>query len=379
VGVRRLLPLVVALVAQASAPASAAGSRCRPEARSAVPVPLTAAQCVEASRIVAADSTLGRLLSGRAYSVDRPDPWGSGDGVHNIGAVLKIHLRKPLDVARIVLPVADFPPGGGAYSAEHLAVSLHGATGFWVFVDLHRHRVVWVIPRPDGSEGPPPTSIPPYTAPPGFAMGTGGASPSDAARGLGLHSVTFDSTGRLVQEEWFDPLSGKAVTSIYDAERKLRVRYVSVLTGKTLTVTTIDYSAHTWTSGKRSIDPGAAGVLPLDSRTLPARIKAGRFTPDGEETVGGVNALRLRGKTGIAYFGLSLDVGGDGTVWVDPSTYLPVRQTLESRSPSGATATMTVLYSWQPRSAATAGTTTATIPTGYKHTASTGLPHIFGD
>src|SRR5439155_1183714 len=134
VGVRRLLPLVVAfaLVPQAPAPASAAGSPCRPQARSAVPAPLTAAQCVEASKIVAGDSTLAHLLSGRAHSVDRPDPWGSGDGVHNIGAVLKIHLRKPLDVTRIVLAVAVFPPGGGTYRADHLAVSLHGATGFWV-------------------------------------------------------------------------------------------------------------------------------------------------------------------------------------------------------------------------------------------------------
>ena len=206
-GVRRLLPLVVALtlVAQASAPASATGSPCRPQARSAVPAPLSAAQCAEASKIVAADSTLRRLLAGRTYSVARPDPWGGGDGIHNLGAVLKIHLGRPLDVAKIVLPVADFPPGGGTYTAEHLAVSLHGATGFWVFVDLHRHRVVWVIPRPDGSEGPPPTSIPPYTAPPGFAMGTGGASPSDAAGGLAVHVVTFDSGGRLMQEEWFDP------------------------------------------------------------------------------------------------------------------------------------------------------------------------------
>jgi hypothetical protein len=287
VGVRRLLPLVVALVAQAPAPGSAAGSPCRPQARSAVPAPLTPAQCVEASKIVAADPTLARLLVGHVHSVDRPDPWGSGDGVHNIGAVLKIHLRKPLDVARIVLPVADFPPGGGTYRPEHLAVSLHGATGFWVFVDLHRHRVVWVIPRPDGSEGPPPTSIPPYTPPQGFVPGTGGALPGDAAGGLAVHVVTFDPDGRLIQEEWFDPLSGKAVTSIYDAERKLRVRYVSVLTGKTLTVTTIAYSGHTWTSGKGAIDPNATGVLLLDSRTLPARIKVGGFTPDGEETVGG--------------------------------------------------------------------------------------------
>jgi hypothetical protein len=81
-----------------------------------------------------------------------------------------------------------------------------------------------------------------------------------------------------------------------------------------------------------------------------------------------VNLLRLRGKTGIVYFGLSLDVGGDGALWVDPSTYLPIRQTLENHSPTAAA-----------RSAVTAGTTTATIPMGYKHTASTGLPHIFGD
>jgi hypothetical protein len=373
--VRALGTLALLVWMTSAAPAQAQGP-CAPQPSSNALPPLTRTQCVEASGIVARDTTLHKLLARRKYSVGRPDPWGSGDGTHNIGAVVHVRLAAPLTVARVVLPVADFAPGGRTYTPGRLAASLHGTRSLDVFVGFRQRRVVWIIPFPGESEGPPPTSIPPYTAPPGFAMGTGGASPSDAASGLVVHSVTFDSTGRLEEEGWFDPLTAKAVTTLYDAERKVRVRFVSLLTGKTLTVTTIAYSAHTWTSGKGTIDPNATGVLLLDSRTLPARIKTGGFTPDGEETVGGVDALRLHGKTGIVYFGISFEAA-DGTLWLDPATYLPLQQTLENHST--AAAETKTLYSWQPRTGATAGATTATIPKGYKHTASTGLPHIFGD
>lgn len=113
------------------------------------------------------------------------------------------------------------------------------------------------MPTPDAKEGPPPTSVPPNTPPPGFVLGTGGATSSDAAQGLLMHSVTFDDTGRLVQEEWADPVSGRAVTNVYNADRKLAVSFVSVLTGHTIRVTTITYSAHTWTTGTGPIPRGS--------------------------------------------------------------------------------------------------------------------------
>lgn len=346
-----------------------------------MPPPLTPVQCVEASKIVAADSYLRKLLAGRKYTTDRPEPWGSNAGVHNIGAVLKIHLARKLNVARTEIPVADFASqNSDTYTAAHLAVSIHGATQLTVFVDFSRRHVVWVMPWPPDSEGPPPTSIPPYALPAGFVLGIGGTTPSDAANGLALHLVTFDQTGRLQQEEWADPVTGKAVTNVYDAERKLSTTMSSVLAGRTLRVTTVDYTRHTWTSGTGSVGTDAAQILTLDSRTLPARIRGQVsnqvLVPGGKETVEGIDALRFQGTTGIAYWGL-LFVAGKGNLWVDPSTYLPVQETIENSS-TGAVQSKT-FFSWEPRTGASIASTSLAIPKGFKHTPSAGLPHIFGD
>ena len=378
----RVLSVLLLILGLAFGKASAGlQGPCRPQPASAVPPPLTRSQCVEAAKIVAADEYLRKLLAGVKHTIERPDPWGSNDGVHNIGAVLKIQLARKLDVARTNLRVADFASqNSDAYTAEHLAVSIHGATQLRVFVDFSRHRVVWVMPWPPDSEGPPPTSIPPYTLPVGFVLGTGGTTPSDAANGLALHLVTFDGTGRLQQEEWADPVTGKAVTNVYDAERKLRVTMSSVLAGRTLRVTTVDYTRHTWTSGSGSLGTDPAQILALDSRTLPARIRGEVsnqvVVPGGNETVEGIDALRLQGTTGIAYWGFSF-VGGKGNLWVDPSTYLPVQETIEN--PSTGAVEVKTFFSWGPRTGARIASTSFAIPTGFKHTPSTGLPHIFGD
>jgi hypothetical protein len=90
----------------------------------------------------------------------------------------------------------------------------------------------------------------------------------------------------------------------------------------------------------------------------------------------GRDALRVRGKVGLFYFGFSFDAA-DGELWVDPATSLPIQQTFEN--PRTHTLASKTVFSWLPRTAATAGETTLSVPTGYKHTTSTGLPHIFGD
>jgi hypothetical protein len=295
--------------------------------------------------------------------------------------VLVIHLAGRLTVARTLLPVASFADdGSGRYTAEHLAVSIRGATALRVFVDLTRGRVVWVMPLPPSSEGPPPTSIPPYTVPPAFVLGTAGASADDAAQGLVLHLATFDGTGRLVQEEWVDPLTGRAVTRIYDAERKLIESMSSVRSGSRLRVTTVSYRHRTWTSATGSLGgEDRPDVLRLDSRTLPARIRAlvdaSALAPAGTQTLDGLETARLHGQTGIAYWGL-LFSGARGDLWVDPATYLPVEATTEGRT--GAVAGK-LLFSWQPRTDANAARATLAVPKAYAHVRSTGLPHIFGD
>ncbi|HEY3920761.1 MAG TPA: hypothetical protein VGL76_01490 [Gaiellaceae bacterium] len=288
---------------------------------------------------------------------------------------MKIRLAKPLDVGRTVIPVASFPSQqSDTYAIGHEPVSIHGATSFDVFVGFKERRVVWVIPMPVGSEGPPPTSIAPDTPPKGFVAGTNGASAQDAAQGLILRMVSFDHTGRLIGQMWFDPLTGSALTDVYNPERKLIIRYVSVVSAHAIRVTTIADNARTWASGQGPIGTATSGVTALDSRSLPAQVR--QLTPDGTQEVAGVDAPLFTGTLGLFYWGLAFQ-GGSGEVWADPTTDLPIRQTLTN----GRTGALeeTTLFEWLPHNEVAAAASTAAVPAGYRHTPSTGLPHIFGD
>src|SRR5262249_6613603 len=87
---------------------------------SAQMAPLTKAQRAEASQAVAADPSLQKLLSGRKHSVAAAEPWGNSNGSRTVGAFVQVRLATPLNVARVVLPVADFPDNGGTYTLRHV-------------------------------------------------------------------------------------------------------------------------------------------------------------------------------------------------------------------------------------------------------------------
>ena len=209
---------------------------------------------------------------------------------------------------------------------------------------------------------------------------TEGTAGGDGSRrggaGLVLHLAAFDQNGRLVEEEWFDPVTGQGVTDVYDSERKLASSMISTLSGARMTVTTISYLDRTSTTGSGPLPIGNSDLLVLDSRTVPARIQASGMTSVGSGTVDGLAADHLHGAVvGIPYWGILFVAGGTGDMWVDPATSLPIEVSLNLGGKPG----MKIYFSWLPRTSDVTAKTTLATPAGYKHTPSSGLPHIFGD
>jgi hypothetical protein len=85
------------------------------------------------------------------------------------------------------------------------------------------------------------------------------------------------------------------------------------------------------------------------------------FTVAGRQRVDGVDAIKLTGHKPAA----------EATIWVDPSSYLPVRLTGRVQLISGGTdeqdaGTLTIDFRWLPPTSANLKELTAPIPPGFR-------------
>ena len=194
-----------------------------------------------------------------------------------------------------------------------------------------------------------------------------------------MAKVDYQTTSGLRLEEWS---YGKQIriTSSCDSGKPLMDESAN-LTGLSKTTgladvhsLTVDYSRSTWSNG--------TGIAPMTSATCgnnhgpetvailldpqPASIqssvkeavKVGAFKVIGHQQINGKDtiALQLGAQTGPS-------------LWIDPSTYLPVRWTLPSvTGPHGATLHETADYAWLPVTAANLANLSVTIPKGFHQT-----------
>jgi hypothetical protein len=96
---------------------------------------------------------------------------------------------------------------------------------------------------------------------------------------------------------------------------------------------------------------------------IQAGLKCGMFTVAGRQWVDGVDAIKLTGHKPEA----------GSTIWVDPSSYLPVRLTGRVQLIAGGTdkqdaGTLTINFRWLPPTRANLRELTAPIPKGFRET-----------
>lgn len=121
----------------------------------------------------------------------------------------------------------------------------------------------------------------------------------------------------------------------------------------------VDYRDRTWWRATTAPSPGTRsrrprclirGVLP-GSPSWPSVIRqelsCGVYTEDGRQRVDGIDAIKLTG-----------NYGNEVVLWIDPSTYLPVRQT----GPGGSVAN----FRWLRATPASLAHLTVAVPAGFR-------------
>jgi hypothetical protein len=186
----------------------------------------------------------------------------------------------------------------------------------------------------------------------------------------GRNSVKVSNLPAGTYAEW--AYQGQAHWVVYSSDGQPASAMWAVDTGSRYTTTSVDYKRKTWWQRTVPTSPGPpfSGFGLPDGITGPAlsinwaaeirqALKHGQYTVTGSELIDGVQALKL---TLVHPFqGLP-----DAIFWVDPSTYLPVRE-LVTLGPGGTANGLQIDYRWLPPSQANLATVAVSIPPGFTH------------
>ena len=147
----------------------------------------------------------------------------------------------------------------------------------------------------------------------------------------------FSAAGKLVFTSSIGMVTssaGKRVPAAYGAAYPARTRWLSPLTGRNGTLPKLT-CAHAY--------PGAA--TPHLRATILKALSCGLFALDGQQRIDGVDAIKLIMKP-------SPGLGFRETLWLDPSTYLPLRTSVASWGSHGQVSLLVQDYRWLQPSAA---------------------------
>jgi hypothetical protein len=126
------------------------------------------------------------------------------------------------------------------------------------------------------------------------------------------------------------------------------------------TITTVDYNLHTWSVGHLTDRPDPASDVDVtDADSVRKAITTGTVELVGKETVDRRDTLHLR------VYGPDRSYRLD--MWVESTSYLPVRETAAKGGPDEfpQSATVTTTYTWLPRTEENLAKLTLTPPPGF--------------
>jgi hypothetical protein len=147
----------------------------------------------------------------------------------------------------------------------------------------------------------------------------------------------FSAAGKLVFTSSIGMVTspaGKRVPAAYGAAYPARTRWLSPLTGQNGALPRLT-CAHAY--------PGAA--TPHLRAIILKALSCGLFALDGQQRIDGVDAIKLIMKP-------SPGLGLRETLWLDPSSYLPLRTSTASRGSHGQVSLLVADYRWLPPTAA---------------------------
>jgi hypothetical protein len=137
-------------------------------------------------------------------------------------------------------------------------------------------------------------------------------------------------------------------------------------TGRGMTAVVVSYRDATWWRATRILKPGAQVPAPGCRQSEPGgsngwpayirqELSCGMYHQDGRQWVDGIDAVKLTGNSRLLR-----------EMWIDPATYLPVRETyLPVRGAPGPTVPVSTDFRWFPVTAASLAHLKVSVPAGF--------------
>ena len=209
-----------------------------------------------------------------------------------------------------------------------------------------------------------PSVSPPSPGPKTAAFVTSKVSESLATESSYMitSKVTQNTAGQRLTS-WIDPATGNRRLVLTNASGAPEVAEGIVIHGAKATVTTVDYAAHTATTG---IEPTATirsdarlGVNVPSPSDIRSELRSATLVSEGQAVVDGHHTYRMR--MTVPPGSQHWFPGDDVELYVDTSTYQLVRTTISHNGTLQDTDDLT----WAPRTAADLSQTRVTIPPGF--------------
>lgn len=134
------------------------------------PIPtLSAKEAQAASRVVAGNAQLNKLVQGVAYSVSRVGPWTREDG-SLAGAVVQLEFTQPIDIENAEWVTADFAETAKTSPSIRMQpLTVRNMSAMTVLVDLGSQQIISETPAPPrttrgevkSAAGPQSVELPP--------------------------------------------------------------------------------------------------------------------------------------------------------------------------------------------------------------------------
>jgi hypothetical protein len=181
-------------------------------------------------------------------------------------------------------------------------------------------------------------------------------------------SVTYSSPGHPLYDEGYSASSGSAVYTLVNYRTQTWTRQP----GLGRPATALHYATLPTAHGCRPsvvalpllFRFGLPGIgLPASSlpstvaRSLRTAVSCGTLTEAGRQQIDGIEAIKLTSRPGSLI---------SETIWVNPSTYLPVRVVVRS-APGAPVVQQTADITWLPPTAQNLAKLTVPIPAGFRH------------
>jgi hypothetical protein len=193
----------------------------------------------------------------------------------------------------------------------------------------------------------------------------------------GYSSTTGETTRTVRQDRWQDMTTNRTLITQYDSNNQPQMEWSISVSGGTSTSSLLNYAGHSWVTFSNAVPAQAFAGNGSEhlAQSLEDQLASGMLTLVGSQTIDGHAALHVRWTLPMPPLppnasGFTMPRPAEVDMWLDPTTYLPIRQ--ESLTSKGEVLSQTDDV-WLPRTPENLAKLKFVVPPGFtRQSASSG-------